>query len=467
MPRSPVTPPTGLAGRIRVLPPSGWAAVVFVVTLAVYAVTAARETFNADVYGAGLEAWRVATTGAPWLDMVDQAQLWKGALFGPLTAPGAGGHLVVPRSPGVVLVAIPGYLLAGQGTAPADFSPLPTVFTAAVLGAVAVTLFFLAVSRVVPVPVALVGTGVLAFATPVWSVDGNALWTHAVTLVGITGMAWAAVRERWLLVGLFGSVALWGRLHTALIVAVVGLGVGLARRRPRITVQVGLVSVAGMGLASVWSHWMYGTWSPSGGYGASGYAARTVSGITGDLGAQLTNQLGLWVSPDRGLLVWTPVLVLLLPAVVRHWRDLPDWSRWLLVGGVVYTVAQGQLDYFMGGDGFYGYRLTLEMLACAAPAYLFSAHRAGAWARRLLGPVVGAQFAAISLGAVSEAWFLYREQAWSDNSLWLALRTEPALAAWPALCVLIGWLGVRAWQERRADLPAPRTVVPANVGGRT
>ncbi len=65
------------------------------------------------------------------------------------------------------------------------------------------------------------------------------MWTHPVTLLGIGGMAWAASRDRWWLVGLFGGVALWGRLHTALIVAILGLAVAVARRRPRIALQAG------------------------------------------------------------------------------------------------------------------------------------------------------------------------------------------------------------------------------------
>ncbi len=113
---------------------------------------------------------------------------------------------------------------------------------------------------------------------------------------------------------------------------------------------------------------MYGTWDPTAAYDAGAFAdyaaAHPIS---------LVNQLGFWVAPDRGIFVWTPATLLLLPALVRSWRRLPDWSTSLVWGGLAYTVMQGVLNRFWGGDVFYGYRLGLEMLACAAPALALSA----------------------------------------------------------------------------------------------
>ena len=42
-----------------------------------------------------------------------------------------------------------------------------------------------------------------------------------------------------------------------------------------------------------------------------------------------------------------------------------------IFGGLAYTLVQGRIAEFHGGDGFYGYRHGLEFLVCAAPA-LFS-----------------------------------------------------------------------------------------------
>ena len=86
----------------------------------------------------------------------------------------------------------------------------------------------------------------------------------------------------------------------------------------------------------------------------------------------LVNQLGIWVAPDRGVLVWSPVALLLLPARARSWRDIPDWSRSLLVGGLVYTVVGAAIATFTGGDGFYGYRYGLELPGLCHAAFAIS-----------------------------------------------------------------------------------------------
>ena len=449
---------TSLSGpRRRVLLPI----VVLLGCALVYLATVATGLVNSDARSASLGGWRIASTGAPWMDDVDvsiadttdpDTVMYDARVFN-FEAPN--GHMVVHRSPGVVAAAVPAYWLSGEGPDESEFRIDPGARMAALLAATSVLLLFLTLRSRMRDSEALLATAVFALTTPMWSVVGNSLWTHCITLLGIFGMSWAASRDRWWLVGLFGGIALWGRLHTTLIVAVLGLGVAWSRRRPDIAVKVGVVSGGFLGLASVWSHWMYGTWNPAGGYGSNNLESVATGGFVTGFWNQVANHFGLWVSPDRGVLVWTPLLLLLLPAVVREWRDLPDWARWLPVGGILYMLVQGQLNEFMGGDGFYGQRLGMEFLACVAPAYAFSAHRMGTWARRLCGPVVGLQFAAISVGALSEGFLLHREDAWTDNAFVLALRTLPVVDFWAVLMVVVGWLAGRVWQERRARAETP------------
>lgn len=423
----------------------------------VYAATVATEVVINDATSAALAAWRIGTTGTPWFDgfaladvRTDQP-LWTGLA--------ANGHVAVFRSPGVIAAAVPAYWVAGGGTGPGDFSVLPGALTAAALTAAACGLLLSTALRHLPRPVAVAGVLALGLATPLWTVGANALHTHSVTVFAVALMAWAADRDLWWLVGLAGGVGLWGRLHVAVVVAVVGLLVGWWRRDPRLVAAVAVPSAALMGLASLWSRWVYGTWSPSGGYpDATAYADRVAGGGAGGPLDLLANQAGLWVSPDRGLLVWSPAVLLLLPALARSWRTLPDWSRALLVGGLVYAVVQGLMNGFHGGSTFYGYRLTLEVLAAAAPALLLSLPATGPRARRLLGPVVGLMAAAIALGAVNEGVWVSAAYAWTDNAFALALRTVPALWLWAVLGVVVGHLAGAVWRERagrRPDLGAP------------
>ena len=435
-------------------------ALASVAVFACYATTTAQEHVSNDVRSSSLASWRVATAGQPWFDDFpldeisrDPADLW--------TAVAENGHTAVVRSPGPIAVGIPAYALAGGGTAAADFSLLPGSLTAAGLAVASLLFLLLALRRTQRDVDAVACVLALGFTTPMWTVNADSLWTHAVTVVGIAGMAWAAGAERWWLVGTFGGIALWGRLHVALVVAVLGLGLALSRRQPRIALVVGSVSSVFMLAASLWSHWMYGVWSPAGALPtASDYTegAITKSGLD-----HLVNEAGLWVSPDRGILVWTPVLVLLLPSVVRRWPSLPDWVRVLVVGGLLYSVVQGLLNVFAGGSGFYGYRLTLEVLVCLFPAYALSVRSMGRFAAAAVGPLLGLQFAAISLGAASNGFFLPLEAAWTDNSLALALRHLPLLWLWLALGTGLGYLAGRVWRDRRIGSSADPSLSEAST----
>lgn len=428
-----------------------------------YAATIATESVINDALSSTLASWRIGVAGTPWFDgfdldavpRTDGQELWTGVA--------ANGHVAVFRSPGVIAAPVPAYWLAGGTTAVSGWSLVPGGLTAAALTALALGLLLSLLRRHLPTSWALTSTLALGLTTPYWSVAANTMYTHTVTLPALAGMAWAADRQRWWLVGLCGGAALWGRLHVALVVALLGLGLAVWRRRPAIAVVVGAVSAACMGAASLWSHWVYGTWSPTGGYPDAGaYAERVASGGAGGPVDLLVNQAGLWLSPDRGLLVWTPVLLLLVPALARAWRTLPDWSRLLACGGLLYAGVQGLMNVFHGGSSFFGYRLTLEVLACAFPALALATPHLGSTARRLLGPVLGLQFAAISVGAYSEGFFLPWTAAWTDNAALLALRTVPALGVWFGLCLLLGWLGGQVWAQRwsadrlsAAPRPAP------------
>lgn len=427
--------------------------VVYLLAFLIYAPTASTVVVSDDVHAAAVGAWRIAGTGDPWTDGFDVELLGRDDAH-TFNFEAKNGHMVVFRSPGVVAVNVPGAWMSGATTDPETFTLVPQALTAAVLGALSVAFLFSALRRRLRTAHAVLATSVFALGTPMWSVAANATWTHTVTVLGITGMAWAASRNSWWLVGFWGGIAVWGRLHVALVVALVGIGVALARRQPSIALAVGLPSVALTALASVWTHWMYGSWLPTGGYGASDYANNLVGERAGMVDG-LINHAGLWLAPDRGFLVWTPVLCLLLPAVVRSWHQLPDWSRSLMVGGVVYTLVQGQLNDFDGGDAFYGYRLGLEMLACSAPAYALSAHRIGRVARALVGPVIGLQVAAIAIGSLGNALFLPDERAWTDNAFVHALVQYPALAIWLVLMVTAGALGAVAWRQRGFNRALP------------
>ena len=424
-----------------------------VIVLVVYLGTMATRGTN-DVESAAVAGWRFATTGSMSLDglarhdlgtLSDQATdfLW--------TTTGAGGHEVISRSPGVMVAAIPAYWVwahvGGHGSAPEAFTLAPAQVTAVFLTGCALLMLWWALEGLVAPATRTLAVAALAFATPVWTISAGGLYTHSVDVFGIGGMAWAAHRDRWWLVGLFGGIALWGRLHMVLVVAILGLVVATLRRRPGIAVRVALPSLVLLALAGLFSHAVFGHWRPTGGYGTpSAYAAHAVEA---DRLRQITNYVGLLVAPDRGLFVWTPVLLLLPLSVRRVWRETPDWVRALSAGGVVYLVVQGLLNGFSGGSGYFGYRLALETLVCGFPLLTLAATRMGPIARQLIGPLLGLQAGAFAIGAISHGFLVLEDDVWHDNSIWLAVRTVPSIGAFLVLTTLVGHLAGRVWRERR------------------
>lgn len=415
-------------------------ALLFAVVAIVYGATISTAP-SFDVYSADFAAWHIAETGDPVPDVADFPALDHNIIRETWIVPTADGREAIGRAPGVIAAGVPAYFLLR----PDHLTAVPGGIAAALLTAAAVTLLFLLLRDRIGGRRALVGALVLGLTTPLWSVAANGMWPHTITAFGILGMAWAADKDRWWLVGLFGGITLWGRLHAAVICAVLGLVVALVRRRPLVAVQVGLVSGAMLGLMSVWTHWMYGRWDPTSGYRAGDFTANADDNLWNP-----SNFLGFWVAPDRGILIWTPLVLVLLPALVRGWRDLPDWSRALLGAGLVYLVVQGLLVRFSGGDAFYGYRTSLELLVCAAPALALSAGRMGGIARRLFAPVAVLQLVMIAPGAVHEDLGLLVADVWHKNAFWWQLFQRPGAVLPVAVGALVVGVGVTLAMRTRA-----------------
>lgn len=397
---------------------------VFLVSFVAYAMTISTQVVNTDVAANSLTAWRIAHTGQPWMEGLDLEETGKVPHYGV----GRDGHIVTTRTPGQILAAVPFYL----GSSPNQAEMEPTVgrfgrsgLAAAALTAGCIALIFSGIHRQRPNLVLSLGAvGVLGFTTPMWSVSANALWTHPITVLGIGGAVWALARERWWLVGVWLAVGMTGRVHIALIAAVLGVGIAWSRRSPSIAWRIGVPTLVSLALLSGWNYYVFGSFDPRGAY--AGHAIGSlVPAVSQGSSGYLVNLAGFLVSPDRGLLVWTPLLLVLFPAVIRGWTSAPDWSRWLALGGVVYAVAQVGLNVFHGGDAFYGYRLALELLVSVAPLYAFCAYRAGMMARRAAPVVIGLQAGAILIGAVFEWTFLPETLVWRDNSLVHALKDHP------------------------------------------
>lgn len=404
------------------VPKALWAppTALFCVVAGVYALTVSTNP-SPDAFTADFAAWHIARTGDPVPDLADFPLLDDNVIRETWIVSTADGREAVGRAPGVIAAAVPAYVLLPSAT----MSAVPGGLMAALLSALAVTLLFLLLRPHTGSRVALIAALLLAFATPVWSVAADAMWPHTLTALGILGMAWSAAgaaadRRRWWLIGVFGGLALWGRLHAALICAILGAGTAISRRLPGIAARAGAAAVASLGLMAGWTRWMYGSWDPTSGYRAGDFG----NNMGGNL-LDLPNYLGFLVSADRGLLWWCPLLFLLLPATWRNRHELPDWARWLAVGGVTYLLSQAVLNRFSGGDQFYGYRTSLELVVSLAPALALSAHRLSDRARRWFTPLAVLQVVLIAPGAMRDGFYSPVADVWWRNAFLDAWASRP------------------------------------------
>lgn len=408
--------------------------VLLCVLAGLYALTTNPDP-SPDAWTADFAARHIALTGDPVPDISDFPLLDDNVIRETWIVETADGREAVGRAPGVIAAVVPAYALARPDTV----SPLPGALTAALLSAVAVTLFFLLLRDRIGTHRALVGALLLGLGTPVWSVSADAIWPHTLTTLGIVGAAWAADRGRWWLAGALGGVMLWGRLHAAVICAVLGLGLAWSRRRPGIAWRVGLASGAALALVSVWTRWMYGSWDPTSGYRAGDFTDNAAGYALDPL-----NVLGLLVSADRGLLWWCPLLLVLGPTAWRRRHGLPDWSRWLASGGLAYTAGQALLNRFSGGDHFYGYRTSLELVVCLAPAIALAAPHLSERARRWFVPVAVLQVVVVASGAIADDMYVPVRDVWRRNAFADALLLRPTeLLPLVAVAVAVALVVVR------------------------
>jgi hypothetical protein len=428
----------------------GLPVLLILLSLGLYLPTISKDEVVNDSQAAAASAWRIATTGSPWMEEVDTARLEGHTDPDIWIVDTEHGHRAHNRTAGVILAGVPFYWALNNDPDPAAFRIWVGGVAAACITAAAGVFMFLGLRSRFGDGAAFAGTAALLFTTPVWSVSADALWTQNVTILAIAGATWALAGARWVVAGAFFALGILARPHLAVIAAVVGLYLGWRRRDWRIVLGMGASSALGLVMLTMWNRAVFGFWSLRGGYS---YDVRgVVLGESGTVSHQVANVLGFLVWPSRGLLVWTPVILLLLPSMLAAWKQLPDWVRALVLGGVVYSVIQLRISPFHGGLGLYGYRVALELLVCLVPALLYAYKQTAAVTRYFIGGLLGLQFAAIAIGASTLPKYLFDEENHAAvNAFVVSLADRPlAYGIFTAVCALVGIL-VTGFAMRRTS----------------
>jgi hypothetical protein len=215
---------------------------------------------------------------------------------------------------------------------------------AALLTTIAAVLLYRVMCRLVHWRWALALTLIYAIGSNTWVIASQALWPHTLVGLALVLLAYVFVSEsvsRLALVcaGLVTAIMVAERPQTAGIAVIAAVYVWRFHRRD-ILMFVGLPGLAAL-LVAV-------------------YNLRTFSNLAGAYvhfdhfsTPPWTGLWGLLLSPNRGLLVYSPIMVFGLIGAVMVWRrPSPPWIRWLVFALGWHLLLYGMFDEWWAGYTF-------------------------------------------------------------------------------------------------------------------
>ncbi len=227
--------------------------------------------------------------------------------------------------------------------------------SAAGLTALSASLLFVILCGLVTRRWALALAVTYALGTTTWVISSQALWPHALsqlTLVIMCAVFIAAEPSRWalLLAGVCAATAVANRPQTMVFALPALVFVWKFHRRHLLAFVSVPVIVGGL---LVW----YNTSLFRGLVGAYGH-----TGLGYFSTPLLEGLAGLLFSPNRGLFLFTPIMVFAAWGGVRVWRvEAPRWIRFLVVGLVLHVLLYAKFDEWWAGYT-YGPRYFTDVL---------------------------------------------------------------------------------------------------------
>jgi hypothetical protein len=289
---------------------------------------------------------------------------------------------------------------------------LIAVLTASAVTAAAVVLVFVTLTRFSRTSTALLVALGLGLGTNYWGMLSRTLGQHDVVALGVALalFAWTrpdaelTARRRWL--GAAGlALAATARLQTAPMVLVLALGVLVRVGWRRALGPLALVAAGIAALVAVQWYW-FG--HPLGAVPRLERLHPAIHGVSGSLSTTpWVGAAGLLVSPNRGLLVFSPVALIALVGMRRSVATLRGHGAgWLLTAAAVQFVVYAMYSVWWGGHT-YGPRYLLDLLVLLTPsaAIAVEALLRRPWARALGAAALVWSIAVAGTGAFfSERW---------------------------------------------------------------
>ena len=314
----------------------------------------------------------------------------------------AGAVATVLRGTGVLQLDAP--------LAPATVAKL----TASALSALAAVFAFLIARRFCG-PWASTGVALgFALGTGIWPVASQTLWQHASVIWTVMAAIWLWVRgdergsvARYAVMGLLLGWAASARPQTFPMLAIVAAGM-LAKASARDRVSCAMVFAVPVAVFSALNfHWFGHVFGKIAALEQHSLIAHRLDATWQWPGPGL---IGLLVSPSRGLLVFSPIVLIALAA--RPGAGDRSILRWTIAAAAVQLLVYSSFSVWWGGHT-YGPRYVLDLLPALIPAAAMGAARiaAGGDAARL---AAGAALAwSILVGATGA--FCYPHDRWNTD----------------------------------------------------
>jgi len=231
---------------------------------------------------------------------------------------------------------------------------------AASIAALSVGLVFLALCTRTASSTAIGMALAYGLGSSTWSTSSQALWQHGLAELSLAGLSMFLLgedtRARAALAGVFAALGVVARPTMAIFALLAA--VFIWRERPRRRAAFLVLPIAGA--AAVAAYNLRAIGSVLGGY----------AGVTFGV-PSMTRLLGLLISPNRGLFIFTPTAALALPGFLRRPRQRAAWVPYLGAGCLAYLLLYAAFGGWWGGHT-YGPRFLIDVLPaivlCAVPA---------------------------------------------------------------------------------------------------
>jgi len=252
------------------------------------------------------------------------------------------------------------------------------------IAALAVCIFYLVMIRLVPKKIATISSFIFAFATSTWSISSQALWQHGMVELLLLLMIFIIIKNEeevsarsFVYLGIVSGLFIFCRPPDAILLIPV-LGYVFLKERKYWASYIGTAIISGLPFL-VYNLYYFG--NVFGGY------VQNIQKF--DFGLNfLFNYMGLFVSPNKGLLIFSPILILAIFGYLRlnsiKNNNIMTLMQWfgpvLILNTLVYSFFG---DW--GGGYSYGPRFLtglVPVLCIYAGIFLsdFQAHfRAGAY----------------------------------------------------------------------------------------